>query len=188
MEKKGINKNIYRLWYEYLKRSDDYNRLCELIRGEKTAFDPPKTLEESINFNKNLLSFLKNNPGLYSDKGFRLPLDTFIYNGDLFSMTFNKWYKYKLKWEHYRKNFEYDEEIPVKLVDRNYIDSYLEVLEKKTLKKYRREPTLSEVKDLLELILGPNSSILSFIVDVNFVDNLNFSKNINALTNKFKKI
>jgi hypothetical protein len=57
MEKTNQNKNIYRLWYEYLKRSDNYNRLCKSMREEKIKFDPPKTLGESMAFTDKLICF-----------------------------------------------------------------------------------------------------------------------------------
>lgn len=41
MAKKSNKKEIYRLWWEYLKRSEDYKEFCEWFREKRKNPDIP---------------------------------------------------------------------------------------------------------------------------------------------------
>lgn len=68
----GDDKGIDRLWYEYLKRSKDYQDYCELVRKGIDPFSTEKFKEFSeIHLN-------------------------YSYNGDVHSLTFEEWYERKM--------------------------------------------------------------------------------------------
>jgi|GEM_PF-3638615 len=131
------SKDFYKLWWEYLKRSDNYKEYCEFVRKfikEKGKFPQAEQCPEK---------FQKNYNGEF---------DVYLDFGDVFSRSFDKWWEIHKILETKRNEVTREK---VEIYDINEeIDSYIEDFKKVN----GREPTLCEFKKGVSLgkMLGIN--------------------------------
>jgi hypothetical protein len=89
MSEKVTEKEIYRLWWEYLKRSDDYKHFCDWLRKQKDGID----------------SELQENIALFKD-GKAHPFTHLIYAfKNVHTISFDEWWEWrKLELKEIKKN------------------------------------------------------------------------------------
>ncbi len=119
-------KQFYKLWWEYLHRSENYRELCEHMRTDKPLPD----------------KFINPNHPQSCTK----IVYTYLHNLDIHQLTFEEWYEYKISC------FKNNEKAQQKMCIRQYDDYLKEEIDgsicflKRTL---GRDPTIQEFKNFL---------------------------------------
>lgn len=159
--KKG--KEIYKLWWEYLKRSDDYKEFCEWMRKKRINNKipvPDKFKKDSKgNAPKELINFL-----------------TFH---DIHAFSFDEW------WEIHKERLDYKKTYHNLLKP---IEDYANFIEGdfddciESFKRYEgREPSLKEFKKYFCQLLKQRSSMFSYFM-------VTITEDKSVLKNEFNKI
>lgn len=164
MKKERADKEFYRLWIEYLKRSKDYKEFCEILRKKKKNPSLPM-------------------PDKFKNSGTRYPANYYRFL-DIFDKrwTFKEWWKYHKKSVSFyngiplkcyvaRKILGIEEEFQPKRIVENYAD-YLQsdidnCIQQFKFYKQGREPSLGEFRErlLYELKEGILSPYLTVRID-----------------------
>lgn len=127
-------KEFFRLWYEYLKESDDYKKYCEWMRKRREI---SHTKEEPL---APADRFLPPYPeGLEQCENFVYFQGVFVQWDDIHAFSFEECYKAKK--EFFQEDMLITDYYPIL---ENYIDNYIRIYKEKHPDK---EPSLREFKD-----------------------------------------
>lgn len=129
------SKDFYKLWWKYLKRSDNYKEYCKFVREfmkEKGKYPRTEQCPEK---------FLKKVKNYNSEDYILVPMfDVYLDFEDVFSRSFDRWWKIR-KILQTKRNEIIREEVEIYDLDEE-IDSYIG-----DFKEFKgREPTLREFK------------------------------------------
>ena len=134
-------KKYFKLWWEYLKRSEDYKCYCFLLRKQKnnSSLKLPEQLTTVIYHKMDYIYGL---------------------NGDIFNDTFENWYIFK-KYEIDRLNKHYQNMTILKSNEFFKID--IDIVIQELTQKFKREPTLRELQAFYKNDSSNNSGY--YVVD-----------------------
>ncbi|HBR17149.1 MAG TPA: hypothetical protein DD725_06025 [Deltaproteobacteria bacterium] len=155
---------FYRLWIEYLKRSEDYKEFCEIIRKKRKNPSLPI-------------------PDKFKHSGTRYPANGYRF-GDIFDKrwTFKEWWKYHKKKAAFHNGYPVEYycarrilQIKGEFIPNDIVEDYAEYFQRdmdiciQQFKFYnkRKEPTLSEFKEcfLYHLKQGHLSQYITIRID-----------------------